>query len=152
MALLLLSLLLWWKLLDKTRLSEAFLYALIALILILGIEEYGEELALWTYPVDIIPVFPPLTSGNLLLLPLLYSLLFQRFCTTKRFASASLVATAGVCFILDPLLVRFGLYELIRWRYYLNFPLYFTAAVISRAVIMKITRIGNTKAAKAVTR
>ncbi|VBB05196.1 Hypothetical protein LUCI_0403, partial [Lucifera butyrica] len=52
--------LVWWKLLDKKRLPEIMLYAVLTLILAMGIVEYGGELTLWDYPNDISPIFPVL--------------------------------------------------------------------------------------------
>ena len=91
-------------LLDKSRRMEICLYAPLALIIAMGIVEYGEELTLWDYPTDIIPIFPPLTSANLLMLPLSYSLAHQYFHTTGRFVVAVLIITGVICFVIEPLL------------------------------------------------
>lgn len=135
------SLLVWWKLLDKSRLHETFLYAVLATIIVLGIVEYGEELTLWDYPTDIIPIFPPLTSINLISLPLIYSLTYQYFMTKKSFAWATVIITAVICFIIEPILVWGGFYELLHWEYYYSFPIYVSLAILVRVVVMKIYNI-----------
>lgn len=80
------SVLVWWKMVDKTRLHEISLYAALTTIITIGINEYGEELTLWDYPTDIIPIFQPLSSLNLASLPMIYSLVYQYFGTWKSFS------------------------------------------------------------------
>jgi hypothetical protein len=55
---------------------------------------------------------------NLLSLPLIYSLVYQKFRSGERFFQAACAATAVICFIMEPLLVWGGMYHLIRWKYY----------------------------------
>lgn len=120
----------WWKLLDKRRLKELLLFTALAYIAVLAINEYGQELILWDYPTDIIPWFPPLSSVNLLLLPLIYSLAYQRFTLPRIFFSAVLVATAAFCFLIEPLLAWGGFFELLNWQYWMSFPLYTVMAML----------------------
>ncbi len=50
----------WWRTVDKSRLMEIVLYSALIIIIILTLDELGEELTLWDYPVDIFPLFPPI--------------------------------------------------------------------------------------------
>ena len=59
------SVIVWWKLVDKTRLPEIMLFAGITMIASLILDEFGEELTMWDYPTDIFPLFPPLTDVNI---------------------------------------------------------------------------------------
>jgi hypothetical protein len=120
--LVLVSLLIWWNRIDKSRLHEICLYAALAAIIAMGIFEWGEELTLWEFPIDIIPIFPPLSSINLIGLPLIYSLAYQHFRTWKGFLWA-------------------GLYQLLKWEYYYSFPVYAAMAVGTKAVADKIHHI-----------
>jgi len=120
LSLIIVALLIWWKLLDKARLPEIFLYVVLITIIVLGIVEYGDELVLWDYPTDIIPIFPPLTSINLVILPLIYSLTYQYFKTRKSFIWATLIITSIICFIIEPIFVWLSLYELVHWKYYFS--------------------------------
>ena len=65
-----LSVVIWWKCIDKSRLSELVLCAGIVCIFVLVLDELGEELALWEYPVKIFPLFPPISAIDLASLPL----------------------------------------------------------------------------------
>lgn len=143
--LLLLLVIVWWRVTDKSRLKEICLFLGLMIIISLGINEYGEELTLWEYPIDIIPVFPPVSSINLMALPLIYSIVHQYFKTWKYFTIAALIASMFICFILEPVLSRLGFYRLLRWEYYLGIPLYFTASVCVRAAVIKIKKIERLK-------
>ncbi|MDF2572002.1 MAG: hypothetical protein K0R55_3606, partial [Sporomusa sp.] len=68
------SALVWWKLVDKSRLPEITLHAGLTAIITLVLDEMGEELTLWEYPADIIAIFPPLSAVDLASLPMIYSL------------------------------------------------------------------------------
>lgn len=131
----------WWKLADKSLLPEVVLYATLTTIFVMAIVEYGEELTLWDYPVDILPIFPPLSSVNLLSLPLIYSLAYQYFKTWKSFLTAALIATAIICFVIEPLLAWGEFYQLLKWKYYYSYPLYLATAISVRALISKINTI-----------
>ncbi len=129
--LLLIFLLVWWKLTEKSRLHDTCLYALLMLIIAMGINEYGAELVLWDYPVDIIPIFPPLSSVNLISLPLVYSLVYQFFKGRKNFIIWVLIMTAAICFVLEPVLSLLGIYQLLKWNYLYNFVMYALAAMLT---------------------
>ncbi len=141
LGLLLASLIIWWILLDKSRLKETCLFTALGYIFALAINEYGEELILWDYPTDIIAIFPPLSSINLLLLPLIYSLIYQYFTQRKRFFWAVLIITAVICFVVEPLFSWGNLYQLINWKYYFSYPLFVLTALFTRALTVKIFKI-----------
>ncbi len=131
----------WFLLLDKAKAKEACLFLVLAFIVVLGIDEYGEELVLWEYPTDIIPIFPPLTSANLISVPLTCSIVFQRFPDLKRYAIAVLILTATISFVFEPLLAWGGLYQLVNWRYVYSFFVYLAAAFAVRFIAKKFLQI-----------
>ncbi len=131
----------WWKLLDKRRLRETVLFTAIAYIIVLAINEYGQELILWDYPVDVIPIFPPLSSVNLLLLPLVYSVTYQRVPSFGKYSLAVLAVTTVFCFAVEPLLAWGGFFELLNWRYWMSFPVYVMLALLVRLVTVKVIKI-----------
>lgn len=131
----------WWKLIDKRRLKETILFIAMAYIAVLGINEYGLELILWDYPIDILPFFPPFSSVNLLLLPSLYSLIYQHFSSARTYILATLAATAVFCFVLEPLLSWGGFFELLNWKYWINFPMYTVMALLVWLFTVKALKI-----------
>lgn len=135
----------WWKMVDKTRLQEITLYALMTSIITLGLDEYGEELTLWSYPVDIVPIFPPLTAVDLATLPIIYSLIYQKYRSWKKFILATIIMAAVFAFILEPLLVLGKFYELHKWKYYYSFPIYIIMALTIKWIVEQMKRITHTR-------
>jgi hypothetical protein len=128
----------WWKKVEKARLYEIILYAALVIIITLGLDEIGEELCLWDYPTDVVPVFPPLTAINLASLPMIYSLIYQRFKTWKSFIWATLIMAAIFCFVFEPILVWGGFYQTLKWKYYYGFPIYTAMALCIKLAVTKI--------------
>lgn len=139
--LLILLWIIWWKTAMRAGLRGICLYAGLMSITALGINEYGEELTLWEYPIDVIPIFPPLSSINLILMILVYSIIYQYFRTGRRFMAASATASAVISFILEPVLSTIGFYHLLRWEYYFSFLLYIIASTVVWYITNKIINI-----------
>lgn len=129
---------LWWKKVDKTRLSEmVFLTAIIIFLLIVG-DELGEELSLWYYTVDIFPLFPPITAIDISCLPLVYMLVYQHTRSWKTFLIVSGVMALIFCFVCEPIFLLSGVYKTLNWQTYYGLPVYFMFSVVSRWIVLKV--------------
>jgi len=129
---------LWWKTVDKSRLNEMLLYTGLIVIIIIALDELGEELALWDYTDDLFPLFPPITAINLSCMPLVYSIIYQYFGTWKKFIIASLGMSLIFCFICEPIFVWSGIYQMLKWKSYYGLPIYFSMALFSKLIVHKI--------------
>lgn len=138
----------WWKTVDKSRLKEIVLYTVIIIIIILTLDELGEELTFWDYPVDIFPLFPPISAINFSCMPLVYSLIYQHFTTWKSFTIVSLAMAVIFCFILEPIFVYSGIYQTLTWKYYYGLPIYFAMAVSTKAAVMLFYKIADKSISK----
>ncbi len=138
LALVLFSMTFWWKTVDKRRLSEMVLYVSLIIIFTLVLDEIGEEFTLWDYPYDLIPLFPPMSSIDIACLPLIYSLIYQRFGAWKGFITATVLMSGTFCFILEPLFIRIGVYQILSWKSYYGFPIYIFMAIICKLAVKKI--------------
>ncbi len=143
LSLFLLSVFVWWRMVDKSRLQEVSLYMAMTTIVTLGLDEYGEELTLWYYPTDILPIFPPLTAVDLATLPIIYSLIYQRYGTWKSFMRATVIMAAIFAFVLEPILVLGKFYALHKWKYYYGFPIYIIMALAIKWVAEQIKTISQ---------
>ncbi len=121
-----------WKKADKTRLVELTIYSAIIVIFIIVLDELGEELTLWVYPVDIIPLFPPITAVDITCMPLVYMLIYQYFGTWGKFLIATLIMSTVFCFVFEPIFVWGGIYTMLKWKSYYGLPLYFAIAVVAK--------------------
>lgn len=150
LALYFLSFWIWWKLADKTRLNEIVLFTAIVSIKILILDELGEELALWDYPVDIFPLFPPIAAINLSALPFLYSIIYQTFSKWKAYIVASAVMSVFSCLVFEPLFVLAGIYQMLKWKSYYGLPIYFEIGVVSKLMLSGIQLISRKARKKAL--
>jgi hypothetical protein len=128
----------WWKMLDRTRLPEIILYAVLTTIVIMGIDEYGEELTAWTYPTEISPIFSVFTAINLAAVPIVFSLIYQHFRTWTSFIRATVVMVGLLSFVFEPALTWGGFYQLLTWKYYYSFVVYLAVALLIRWIVVKI--------------
>jgi hypothetical protein len=134
LALFLLSAYLWCKIIDKKKLPECLLFTAVTVILILVLDELGEELSLWYYTTDIFPLFPPMSAINFSCLPFLYMAIYKYARTWKSFLITNAIASAVFCFAFEPVFVWAGVYRMLNWESWWGLPLYFLIAVAAKAV------------------
>ncbi len=135
LALFCITVLLMWKKADKTRLAELAIHSAVVVIFIIVLDELGEELSLWYYPVDVIPLFPPMTAVDITCMPLVYMLIYQRFGTWGKFLIASLIMSTVFCFVFEPVFVWGGAYIMLNWKSYYGLPIYFGIAVAAKWIV-----------------
>ena len=140
-ALAVVSLTIWWKLVDKRRLLELAFYGFTIMTIVIWLDQVGYELGLWFYPTDLIPVFPPSTSIDYVALPVMYSLVYQQCNSWKSFIIGISLMSGVFSFALEPLLMKFGFYVLVKWSYYYSFPIYILIGVVMKMVIEKIKTV-----------
>ena len=133
-----LSILVWWKLVEKKRLMELAFYSFTVMTISIWFDEVGYELGLWYYPIDLIPVFPPSTAIDYFMLPIMYGIVYQYCRSWKTFIIATCLLSGIFSFILEPLLVKFGFYVPVKWKFYYSFPIYIGIAIVMKAIVEKI--------------
>jgi hypothetical protein len=135
------ALVIWWKLVDKKRLLELAFYGYTVQTISIWFDEVGYELGLWYYPVDLLPLFPPSTAIDYVLLPVIYALIYQYCRSWKVFISATILMGGIFSFVLEPLLSKFGFYVVVKWNSYYSFPIYIAIALVMKAIIEKILAV-----------
>lgn len=135
------NLFLWWKLADKRRLSELLLYSALIVIWVIALDELGEEMSLWYYTTDIIPLFPPITAIDISCLPILYMMIYQHTKTWKSFLIATAVMAVVFCFVFEPIFIWSGVYKTLIWKSWYGLPIYFFIGVASRFIMQRISAI-----------
>jgi hypothetical protein len=131
----------WYKYADKKQLHEIALSGTIIAIITITLDELGFVLSLWNYPVDVIPLFPRLTSVDYTIVPVIHMMIYQHFTTWKSFFWALVAITTVYAFIAEPLLVQLGLYQLLKWKYWYSLPIYIFIGLFSRWIVKKIFEI-----------
>lgn len=135
------SLAVWWRLVDKSRLLELSFYGFVVMTVSIWLDQAGYELGLWYYPVDLIPVFPPSTTIDYVTLPVTYALIYQYCRSWKSFLIATALMAGVFSFVIEPLLSKFGFYVVVKWNSYCSFPVYIAIAIVMKAIVEKIKAI-----------
>jgi len=77
--------LVWWKFVNKNRLVEILLYGFLTNIVVTFLDEFGCQLNLWEYPIDIEPLFPRMIPINYTVLPVVFMFLYEHFSSWSSF-------------------------------------------------------------------
>lgn len=136
----------WYKLADKKRLVELVMFGLIVMVYTITLDELGFELSLWSYPIEVIPMFPRLTSADYTVIPVIYMLTYQCFSTWKSFFWALVGISAVFSFLVEPIIVYLGFYVIIKWAHWQSFIGYIIMGLSARwiaRIIMDVTRKVN---------
>ncbi len=113
LAVFIISLAVWWRLVDKRRLLELSFYGFVVMTVSIWLDQVGYELGLWYYPVDLIPVFPPSTTIDYVTLPVTYALVYQYCRSWKSFLMTTVLMAGVFSFVMEPLLSKFGFYVVV---------------------------------------
>lgn len=135
----------WYKLVDKKKLPEISLFGLVVMVFTITLDEFGFAACLWNYPIEVIPIFPRLTSADYTVVPVVYMLLYQYFPTWKSFFWGLITISTVFSFIAEPLLVYFGFYIIIKWLFWYSFIIYIVMGLLSRWIARKIFDIASNR-------
>jgi hypothetical protein len=128
----------WWRFVDKKRLTEILLVAFVVFIASLTLDEMGTEMGLWDYRYRTTPFWHVFIPYNFAVLPVTYSLIYQRFQTWKSYLITFTFLSGIFSFVAAPVLEWMNIYELFGWRHVYSFPIYILMALFARYIVEKI--------------
>lgn len=138
LSLLIIPWIVWWILVDKTRIKQILLFGTILSILIIYLDDIGHELNLWDYPIKLITFVPRLNPVDISVLPVMHMLIYQYFTRWKPFIIANVILALFNSYIAEPIFVKMNIYELTNWKYSYSFPIYILKAVVIKYFLEKI--------------
>lgn len=142
-AFIIVPLIIWWKMVDRKRLLEIALYGLLVNTQAAFLDVVGSEFLLWEYPIKLIPIIPRLVPIDLIVIPVVFMLIYQRYPKWKDFLIANTIVSAIFSFIVEPLQVWMGHYKLFAWKHVYSFPIYIAIAVLGKCIINKLLAAKN---------
>lgn len=128
----------WWKLVDKSRLTEVLLYGLMITVITTVFDVIGVGYVLWGYPIMLEPVIPPMTPANLTVFPTAYMLLYQYFPKWKAFFFASVGLSFIFSYIGEPVMEWLNIYQRNNWKSIYSFPIYIAIGLLLKYIMEKI--------------
>lgn len=133
----------WWKYVDKSRLSQILLFGSFIAVFRVIMDDAGasQTLSLWVYSVKPLPLGHALFLNDLTLVPLGFMLVYQYCQTWKNFILWSIIAETGFSFLFLPLLVSLDILRMYNWQYHFTFVIMITVAAIMRAILFIVLKL-----------
>ncbi|MEC2078502.1 CBO0543 family protein [Metabacillus fastidiosus] len=128
----------WWYLVDRTRIKKIWLYGALMTILILYLDDIGSSLGLWDYPIKLIGIFPRLNPIDVSVLPVFHMIIYQYFTKWKPFLIGNIIAAVIFAYAAEPFFVKIHIYQLIKWKHFYSIPGYILKAIIIKYIMETI--------------
>lgn len=133
---LIVSYVIWWKLLDKSRLIELLLFGSLVAVMSIIIDTVADNLTLWQYKVKIFPFTPGFFPYHLSIAPLILMLVYQYTNNWRRYIIGTVFAGVIYCFVMIPIFVAIGEAQLYKWNHGYTFITFTARAMIGRWIVM----------------
>lgn len=130
--------LVWWRLVDRRRLFEIMTYGLLVALISGLLDAIGVETDAWEYKYDLLPLLDVFIAYDISVLPVCYMLIYQYFPQWQSFAIAQLAISCIFAFISEPILVYLDIYKLIDWKHIYSVPGYFFLAIFLKWLMEKL--------------
>jgi len=140
-AIIAISYVIWWVIVDKRRLSEILLYGSFVSIQRIAFDIIGTNAILWSYNIRETPFFPSPFSLDFTLMALVFMVIYQYCHSWKKFLIWTGVTTGIICFAVYPVLIKLGFLKLYNWNLLFAFILVFGVPVFSRWVLLGVLNI-----------
>jgi len=127
----------WVKFVDKKRLHEIVTYGLLVSLICTVFDLIGTNYVLWVYPIRVLPVeFSEI--HDLVLFPVLFTLIYQRFKPWKPFIIANTILATLLSFPGEIVATWLHFYQAIHWEHIYSVPIYICIALFCKWVVSKI--------------
>ncbi|AIF53094.1 CBO0543 family protein [Pelosinus sp. UFO1] len=126
----------WWKLVDKRRLTQLLLFGSLVSVGRILIDIIGSNMNLWSYNIRESPFIPSPFLHNFTISPLAFMLLLQYTSSWKSFIIWNAVITGVYSFVLNPIMISLHILTLYKWNYFYAFAVVFTMVSVCRAVLV----------------
>jgi hypothetical protein len=136
----------WWKYVDKRRLTQILLFGSFIAVFRVIMDDAGASSGLWVYSVKPLPLGHSLFLNDLTIVPLGFMLVYQYCHSWKKFLFWTVIAEMGYSFVFLPLLAKLEILRLYNWQFYYTFFIMLVAATIMRAILLTILEIEQTHA------
>lgn len=126
-----------YKLLDRKRIFEVLTYGLMISIISIILDLTGVNFILWDYPIRFVPIGIFLVH-DLVFIPIVSMLIFQKFSTWKSFATANIILSAVGAYIEEPIAIWINIYKPLNWKHTYSFIVFFTITILCKCCIQTI--------------
>lgn len=131
----------WWKIVDKQRLSQLLLFGSFMAVGRIVMDIIGSNTVLWSYDIRELPFFPSPFVHDFTITPLSLMIVYQYNPTWKKFLAWTMVVTGIITFVFFPLLVALDFLKYYNWNHIYSFILIILMAAMSRALLLGVLQL-----------
>ncbi|NPV91298.1 MAG: hypothetical protein HPY50_11070 [Firmicutes bacterium] len=137
------SALIWWRLVDRSRLLEIVCYGILGAVPAMVFDITGTMLGWYAYPILLQPYYPGTIFG-IITPAIIGMLIYQYFPSWRGFLITVTLASAVLSFTGQPLLAYIGVYKIYNFSYLYSFLIFIIIAVWDKWTVgkMKSARTG----------
>jgi hypothetical protein len=133
---------LWWRLVDKTRIIEISFLGLITSSIAFILDQIGSSLGYWTYPYTITPLERDLWAvADFSILPFFYMMIYQWFPNWKSYLLGTIIFAIFSAFIGEVIFHWIGIYVPLKWKHIYSIPFYISIGIFVKIVLGKFKTI-----------
>jgi len=135
------SYIIWWKLVDKSRLSQILLFGSFIAAGRIVMDIIGSNTVLWSYDIRELPFTPSPFLHDFTITPIALMLVYQYCHSWEKYLLWTSVATGFITFGFFPLLIAFDFLKYYNWYHAYSFILIIFIASLSRAILLGVLQL-----------
>lgn len=140
-----LSPIVWWKTIDKKRITEITAFGLFYGITAIILDSIGSSTLVWVYPVRLTPYLYPQYypyDVGLVIVPFMY--VYQRWGNHfKPFLLFTGILSAFLAFVAEPFMEWLHIYKELTWKHIYSFPIYWLISLMCWMIINHFKKLEN---------
>jgi hypothetical protein len=129
----------WWIFAEKKRIFEILTYGLLVGAVAVFFDVIGSSYVLFGWRTKPLPLTPTLLP-YFTILPVVFMLMYQIFKSFKWFSLANVLMALVFAFVIEPVIVWMGIYDLSNWRHFYSFLVYLALGIPTKAFMMLLVR------------
>ncbi|HYK73888.1 MAG TPA: CBO0543 family protein [Pseudoneobacillus sp.] len=133
----------WWKHLDKKRVTEITAFGLFFGVAAIILDTIGSNAMIWTYPVRLSPyLYPQVYPYDVGCVIIPFMLVYQRWGKQfKKYILSTIVLSFFLAFVAEPIMEWLGIYKGITWKHLYSFPIYWLLGIICWGILKKFKNL-----------
>ncbi len=138
-----LSPIVWWKTIDKKRITEITAFGLFYGITAIILDSIGSSALVWIYPVRLTPYLYPQYypyDVGVVIVPFMY--VYQRWGHHfKPFLLSTGILSAFLAFVAEPFMEWLHIYKELTWKHIYSFPIYWLIGLICWIILKRFKKL-----------
>lgn len=138
-----LSPIVWFKFVDKSRIIEITLFGLFYGITAIILDSIGSIAMVWFYPIRLTPYLSPqLYPYDIGVVIVPFMLVYQKWGhDIKKFIVYAGLFSACLAFIAEPIMEKLDIYRELNWKNYFSFPIYWVLGIGCLVIIKQMKKL-----------